>query len=54
MFQSLLVLQITVQFVLDKFLQFSLKLQNELLLPAIKSEINEEIQMEKSEEVSLH
>ena len=40
-FQSSLVLQITVQFVLDKFLQFNLKLQNELLLPAIKDEINE-------------
>ena len=52
--QSSVVLQITVQFVLDKLLQFSLKLQNELLLPAIKDEIKEEIQMEKSEEVSLH
>ena len=40
-FQSSLVLQITVQFVLDKFLQFNLKLQNELLLTAIKDEINE-------------
>ena len=41
-FQSSLASKITIQFVLDKFLQFSLKLQNELLLPAIK-----DIQMEK-------
>ena len=40
--QSSLVLQMTVQFILDKFLQFSLKLRNELLLPAIKDEINED------------
>ena len=39
--QSSVVLQMTVQFILDKFLQFSLKLRNELLLPAIKDEINE-------------
>ena len=51
--QSSVVLQMTVQFILDKFLQFSLKLRNELLLPAIKDEINEAIRMEKSEEVSL-
>ena len=51
--QSSVVLQMTVQFILDKFLQFSLKLRNELLLPAIKAEINEAIDMEKSEEVSL-
>ena len=50
--QSSVVLQMTVQFILDKFLQFSLKLRNELLLPAIKDEINEAIHMEKSE-VSL-
>ena len=36
-----------------KFLQFSLKLRNELLMPAIKDEINETIHMEKSEEASL-
>ena len=40
--QSSVVLQMTVQFILDKFLQFSLKLRNELLLPAIKDEINED------------
>ena len=51
--QSPVVLQMTVQFILDKFLQFSLKPRNELLLPAIKDEINEAIHMEKSEEVSL-
>ena len=51
--QSSVVLQMTVQFILDKFFQFSLKLRNELLLPAIKDEINEAIHMEKSEEVSL-
>ena len=44
----------TVQFILDKFLQLSFKLRNELLLPAIKDEINEAIHMEKSEEVLLH
>ena len=38
---------------LDKFLQFSLKLRNELLLLAIKDEINKAIHKEKSEEVSL-
>ena len=38
--QSSVVLQMTVEFILDKFLQFSLKLRNELLLPAIKDEIN--------------
>ena len=52
--QSSVVLQMTAQFILDKLLQFSLKLQNELLLPAIKDEINEATRMEKSEEVSLH
>ena len=52
--QSSVVLQMTVQFILDKFLQFSLKLRNELLLPAIKDEINEAIRMERSKEVSLH
>ena len=51
--QSSVVLQMTVHFILDKFLQFSLKLRNELLLPAIKYEINEAIHMDKSEEVSL-
>ena len=50
--QSSVVLQMTVQFILDKFLQFSLKLRNELLLPAIKDEINEEIHMENQK--SLH
>ena len=40
--QSSVVLQMTVQFILDKFLQFSLKLRNELLLPAIKDEINKD------------
>ena len=55
MVQSLVVvvLQMTVQFILDKFLQFSLKLRNELLLLAIKDEINKAIHEEKSEEVSL-
>ena len=55
MVQSLVVvvLQMTVQFILDKFLQFSLKLWNELLLLAIKDEINKAIHEEKSEEVSL-
>ena len=51
--QSSVVLQMTVQFILDKFLQFSLRLQNELLLPAIKDEKNKAIHMERSEEVSL-
>ena len=51
--QSSVVLQMTVQFILGKFLKFSLKLRNELLLPAIKAEINEAVDMENSEEVSL-
>ena len=55
MVQSLVVvvLQMTVQFILDKFFQFSLKLRNELLLLAIKDEISKVIHEEKSEEVSL-
>ena len=40
-------------YIRHKFLQFSLKLRNELLMPAIKDEINETIHMEKSEEASL-
>ena len=51
--QSSVVLQMTVQFILDKFLQFSLRLQNESLLPAIKDEKNKAIHMERSEEISL-
>ena len=50
--QPSVVLQMTVQFIIDKFLQFSLKLRNELFLPAINDEINEAIHMEKSK-VSL-
>ena len=50
--QPSVVLQMAVQFIIDKFLQFSLKLRNELFLPAINDEINEAIHMEKSK-VSL-
>ena len=46
---SPVVLQMTAQFILDKFLQCSLKLRNEIFLPTSK----EAICMEKSEEESL-
>ena len=42
-------LQMTLQFMLDKFLQYSLKLRNEIFLPTL----NEAIYREKTEEKSL-
>ena len=42
-------LQMTLQFILDKFLQYSLKLRNEIFLPTL----NEAIYREKTEEKSL-
>ena len=52
--QSSVVLEMTVQFILEIFHEFSLKLRNELLLRAIKDEINKAIHMKKSAEASLH
>ena len=49
--QSSVVLEMTVQFILEIFHEFSLKLRNELLLRAIKDKINKAIHMKKSEEV---
>ena len=46
--ESSVVFQMTVQFILEIFHQFSLKLRNELLLPAIKDK-----KKKKSEEASL-
>ena len=49
--QSSVVLEMTVQFILEIFHEFSLKLRNELLLRATKDKINKAIHMKKSEEV---
>ena len=49
--QTSVVLEMTVQFILEIFHEFSLKLRNELLLRAIKDKINKAIHMKKSEEV---
>ena len=43
--ESSVVFQVTVQFILVIFHQFSLKLRNDLLLSAIKDEINKTIHM---------
>ena len=48
--QSSVVLEMIVQFILEIFHQFSLKLRNELLLPAIKDKKKKK---KKSEEASL-
>ena len=49
--QTSVVLEMTVQFILEIFHEFSLKLRNELLLRATKDKINKAIHMKKSEEV---
>ena len=43
--ESSVVFQVTVQFILVIFPQFNLKLRNDLLLSAIKDEINKAIHM---------
>ena len=50
--QSSVVLEMIVQFILEIFHQFSLKLRNELLLPAIKDKKKKK-KKKKSEEASL-